>query len=191
MFSWWVIEQDISKTGTAASGVYISLRKTRNLFRFSLNCTKMINYLCVTYARWLWPVPFSSFKAKGCRLAQQVIAVIARKRSWWVDCKPFSWYVAILQLVKCETIDHCLRHTWILCTDKSESLIWVASQTKHQQWRRAFRLDTFGRKYSKTFQCGVLRQMGIDSFIQTSACWTLIFILFCTLVDFILYFWFT
>ena len=39
------------------------------------------------------------------------------------------------------------------------------THTPHH-WRRAFQLETFGRKYSKTFQCAVLRQMDIYFFTQ-------------------------
>ena len=42
----------------------------------------------------------------------------------------------------------------------------VSSRNALLQWRRAFRLETFGRKYFKTFQCAVLRQMGIDLVTQ-------------------------
>ena len=35
----------------------------------------------------------------------------------------------------------------------------------YHHWRRAFQLKTFGRKYSRTFQCAAVRQMGIDLFI--------------------------
>ena len=45
----------------------------------------------------------------------------------------------------------------------ASKLVWC-----YHHWRRAFRLKTFWRNYSKTFQCAVLGHMGIDSFHPNS-----------------------